>query len=262
MDALFGVDASFPTRPFITPPVAMTDLNYAGEDDDPTLPDDQLEIYFTSNRSGAGDIYRSVRPSTTAGWSVPVAVTELTTAAIELTPEISADGLTLYFARDTGTLDIHVSTRATRTSPWSPPTLVSELSTALNDDSAVISPDGLVILVTRYETSAPASLWIATRPTPTSSWGAPVRATDLDAAGVEPNQAWLGERVVFYTANALPVSQEPRAALRTGPTSFGPPTPILELDLPGPQSDPWLSSDLGTIYFESEDDLYMTTRAP
>lgn len=262
VDATPGVDASLPTRPFLTPLVALTVLNYPGEDDDPTLPADQLEIYFTSDRTGGGDIYRSSRASTTAAWSAPAEVTELSTPATEGTPEISADGLTLYLTREVGTYDLYVSTRTTRTTPWSAPSLVSALSSAMNDEAAMVSPDGLVVMLNRYGAAGTITLWIATRPTPASLWGTPTRATDLDDAGFTPNQVWLGEHAVYYTGNALPLIQELRAALRTGPTSFGPSVAITELDLPGRQSDPWLSNDLETIYFESEDDLYMTTRAP
>src|SRR5262245_58586309 len=81
----------------------VAELNTTGNEDDPTLTADQLEIFFTSTRAGglgADDIWTSRRPSTSAPWGAPTLVTELSSPSRDLRPWISPDGLLLYFSSD------------------------------------------------------------------------------------------------------------------------------------------------------------------
>jgi Tol biopolymer transport system component len=96
-------------------------------DDDPTLTADLLELYFNSDRGGVGDIWMSSRSSTSADWGAPVVVTELQSDADDSAPEVSPDGLTLWWVSERGGADRDVwsSTRAARDQPWSTPSLVA-----------------------------------------------------------------------------------------------------------------------------------------
>lgn len=80
-------------------------------------------LYFTSCQPGC-DIYASTKgPDGTWGAGIPVA--ELNTGSNDSRPNVSRDGLEVYFESNRpGTLglqDVWVSTRRSTSDPWSPP---------------------------------------------------------------------------------------------------------------------------------------------
>jgi hypothetical protein len=109
-----------------TPAVLVTELNTPGEDEQPAIRRDGLEIFFGSNRplgapcQGAGnpggDLYVSTRASTSDPWGSPVGLgMPINTAGAEGRPALSNDGRSLYFFSDglggEGSTDLFVSTR-------------------------------------------------------------------------------------------------------------------------------------------------------
>jgi hypothetical protein len=109
------------------PAVQLTELNTPGEDEQPAIRRDGLEIFFGSNRpvvgppcQGAGnpggDLYVSTRASTSDPWLRPVKLeTPINTSGAEGRPALSFDGRSLYFFSDghggEGSTDLFVSTR-------------------------------------------------------------------------------------------------------------------------------------------------------
>ena len=88
-------DGSFGT------PAPVTELNSPSSEGRPYLRHDGLEIYFQSNRPGGKggfDIWVSTRTTTHGPWSTPESVPVVNTAANDLTPVLSWDGLTLVIA--------------------------------------------------------------------------------------------------------------------------------------------------------------------
>jgi len=83
------------------PSQAIAELNAPGEDAWPVISDDQLTIYFGSDRATAGDydIYVASRTSAAVQFGVPVRVAELSTSDWETPTWISPDGCALYFTR-------------------------------------------------------------------------------------------------------------------------------------------------------------------
>jgi len=86
------------------PPVKVQELSDPSWNEGrPYLRRDGLEIFFQSNRPGSvgqsQDLWTSTRAATHDPWSTPIPVDELNTAAGDVTPALSWDGLTLYFAR-------------------------------------------------------------------------------------------------------------------------------------------------------------------
>jgi hypothetical protein len=86
------------------PPVAITSLNTAFEDQQPNVSRDGLTIVFASNRDGNMDIFMSTRTSLTAAWSTPRNLSVLfsfpTSALPETRPSISWDQQRLYYGAD------------------------------------------------------------------------------------------------------------------------------------------------------------------
>lgn len=100
-------------------PQIVQELSTPVDDVMPTIREDGLELYLTSNRTGtigSVDIWRSSRASTGEPWSVPVNATPLNSSAGEQRAGMSSDGREIYFfsARPGGIggSDIY---RATRT---------------------------------------------------------------------------------------------------------------------------------------------------
>jgi hypothetical protein len=98
----------------------VAELNSAGNDIQPNVRKDGLEIVFSSNHAyagaaGAQDIYVATRDRMSDPWSAPVNLgAAVNTAAAETRPSLSWDAQTLLFGRapgPEGMSDIYLSTR-------------------------------------------------------------------------------------------------------------------------------------------------------
>lgn len=245
--------------PWSTPtPIVLSPAN--ATDDDPSLTGDRLELYINTSRSGGPDIYVATRAATTEPWGTPERVPLVSSAQNEATPEVSSDGLTLYFASDrpggAGDLDIWVSTRTARTEAWGAPTVVAELSSAVHDACPATSASQLQLVMTSFR--KPPLTWsdiyVSTRTAPTMAWGTPV---ELDAINTPAD-----DRSPFLTADARSLyldrtvsgaSSDLFVATRPSATAaFPAAVPISELNTSGAEEDPWVSPDGRHIVFWSD----------
>lgn len=102
-------------------PSPVPGVNTAADDSRPNLRRDGLELFFDSNRTGAGaqggiDLWTATRGSSSEAWSVPVNLgPAVNSGANDLRPSLSWDGTTLYFGSTRvggeGSQDIYVTTR-------------------------------------------------------------------------------------------------------------------------------------------------------
>ena len=192
-----GADAAVPLGPFSEPHLISKLSDPLAGDADPSMPDDALELYFSSNRTGSAgtDIWLSERESVDDDWGDPHLVTELNSADSELDPEVSFDGLTIYFNSTRvvegtqGGFDLFFSTRLTRDDDWSPPHLVANLNSAESDMGAVM--DAAETAMVFHRTGAHnLDLYLTTRSNPDDDWQAPTRLDGLDTDAQEAD-AWL-----------------------------------------------------------------------
>jgi hypothetical protein len=235
------------------------------DDDDPTATGDLLELYF--NRSG--DIFVSKRASVSDPWGTPVAVVELDSADYETTPEVTYDGLTIYFASSrAGTLgdnDIWRSTRTSRTAAWSSPVHVNELCSTVADGSPN-QTDPLTILIDTNRAGATLlDVFIATRTQPTGAFGSPVAIDELNSPQSEGNPMFgAGTLSVYFDSNRSGGGELYIATRASTSEPFGAPSRISELGSTGNEADAWISPDGRTLYFTSDRDgtlrLWQTTR--
>jgi WD40-like Beta Propeller Repeat len=102
------------------PASPVAELNSAGNDIQPNVRRDGLEVVFSSNHAhpgafGGQDVYVSTRATVDDPWSAPVNVgSAVNTAAGETRPSLSWDAQTLLFGRapaPEGMSDIYVATR-------------------------------------------------------------------------------------------------------------------------------------------------------
>jgi WD40 repeat protein len=253
IDAPIDGPSNAPTWPAGT---RVPGVNSAMVEDDPSATPDRLTIVFQSNRNGNGtdDLFLGTRASTAASFVV-VPLDALNTAiSNEDSPEITADGNTIYFTSDrlmAGSSDVFVSRKVKGV--WFPPALVLELSTQGDEGDLAISPDELTAMVSRS-----GKLSIATRTSTIVPFGAPVAVPSLtlpsgDLAG--PSITNNAETVYFHAGSVRDLYY----ATRTG-TTYTAPVPISQLNTPGRDDAPFISADEHYLLYAHANDLYETTR--
>jgi Tol biopolymer transport system component len=167
-------------------------VNSSSGDMEPSISGDSLELYF-----GYWNDYIlrvCTRPSKDAPWSSPVKIgppVGSTEPAIAIgsddawTPEISDDGLSLYFTSTRtvggyGGNDIWVTTRATKDDPWDEPVnLGPNVNTPDDDWMPSISTDGLTLVFSR----GTHSMCATTRKSTDDEWGPAVQLDFKNAPG-------------------------------------------------------------------------------
>jgi hypothetical protein len=180
-------------------------VNSSASELEPSISGDGLELYL-----GCWSDYIlrvCTRPSKDAPWSSPVKIGPPVCSvepAMEVgsndawAPDISADGLSLYFsstrAGGYGGTDIWVSTRATKDDPWGEPiNLGSNVNTSSTEWSPCISTDGLTLVFTHADTSI--RIWASTRKSVDDDWGPavqlPIRSGARHGATLSPDNSTL-----------------------------------------------------------------------
>ncbi|OHB79699.1 MAG: hypothetical protein A2Z25_03095 [Planctomycetes bacterium RBG_16_55_9] len=124
-------------------------VNSSSYDNHPSISSDGLMLFFGSARGGGYDLYVTQRATTDSEWTVPVSL-GMTTNTIynELSPDISSDGLSVFFDRRgaSGDRDLWVAARDPRSDG---PTAAMNLGTPINtwyeDTDPSISADGCTL---------------------------------------------------------------------------------------------------------------------
>jgi Tol biopolymer transport system component len=150
---------------FSAPSVA--DRVNGGDAFQPFLTADGTELWFTSTRPGGlgqTDIFHAIKAGEVL--DAPIAEVELSSAAWESTPMLSADKLTVYFSSDrpggAGMVDIWRSHRTSVQDGFPAPKVVPELSSSANEFPGWLSPDNCRIYLTSSRSGNP-DIYMATR---------------------------------------------------------------------------------------------------
>ncbi|WP_437624945.1 TolB family protein [Sorangium sp. So ce1151] len=197
--------AGAPVRPTFEAPAAVAEVNSEAREEDPTLTDDLLEIYFMSDRDGHRDLFTSRRAALGSPWDAPRAVEELNSAEIEDTPSVSGDGLKIWFFSARDPEGIWLATRASRDDPWGTPAHVDALAV---EGATVIGPHvdspGLHLVTGVTPADAETYLAIASRERPEDDWSALVPLAGLDGPGDEGGPFLFddGKQILFRSSRA------------------------------------------------------------
>lgn len=229
----------------------------AAGDEDPTLPSDMTEMYFTRGT----DIYVTTR-TIIGGWSTPQKATFSSVDFPDEAPEISPDGLQLAFASSRGpggsTLDIYFTTRATRTTAWSQPALVANVNRSDADDRpGSMSASGThLTLSSDRDANTGVDLFEATRASAFATFQTPVRIPlSTDGGDGAPFLTNDGLTLYYATSPAGSLVRDLYVATRASDTdAFTAGARIDDLSTPANDSDPWVSPDGTEIYFASDRD--------
>ena len=257
-------DAPPPTGPFGAA-VAVASLNTAGAEDDASFTADQLEAFFDSGRAGGlggGDIWTAKRAVATDPWGTATNVGVLNTSGDDATPEVSRDGLTLYYVTNgaAGAKDVFISTRADRTAAWSPRMPVgTPISSGADESGPTLTPDGLVLYFSRDTNGE--DMFVSVRATTSAAWGTPMPLTALNTASFDGEPFINGTNTLLIWSSDRGGNRDLWLARRADATAaWGAAQPISELNTAADEGDPWLSPDEHVLYFSRGTDIYMATR--
>jgi hypothetical protein len=247
-------------------------------DDDPSLTDDLLEIYFGSRRDPLSannkdeDIYFATRATISSPWSEPMPVDILNTSSYETTMKITGDGLTLFFTSNrNGNYDVYMATRANRSAAWEIPGFVDELSSS-GGDYATFAQSNLrhVIQCVGPTGVATEALYTSDRASTSDPWPEPTRLSEIDDPGIsecDPNEPH--PRALYYSTQYLTGGTSYdiyRVSRATVTDPYGSRTKVEGVNVASfNDRDPWVSADERTMFFSSDrvggtDRIYMTTR--
>jgi Tol biopolymer transport system component len=167
-----------PGPPEFTHITNLAALNSQDFDGGPSISADELSLYFVTDRdvSTGGDIWVANRTSTNQPFGPPRSLgSPVNSAMDEGAPSISGDGLELYFDRSPAGR-IFVATRAGASLPFGIPVEVNLANTACCDGFPDISADGLDLYFCSSRSGGYGGddVWLASRPTRSSPFGAPV----------------------------------------------------------------------------------------
>jgi len=173
-------------------PVDVAELESPRDEAGPQLSRDGLSVYIASERnggSGSHDVWSAARASLASAWTTPVRVIELSTAGDEGSPGIDGAELHLVSSMNVGSFDLGTSSRASTAAPWSTPVLTPELNTDSSETTPCLDPSGLVVYF-GSDRAGSFDLYVATRPTLTSPFGAPQAIVELNTPARE-SDAWI-----------------------------------------------------------------------
>lgn len=215
---------------------------------DPTLTADLLQIWFID----AGDISHASRTATTSPFGAASPVLELSQAASESSPEVSADGSTMMFARFVGNNDVYTTTWSSGVQSWSVPSSILDLNTADHEQSGSISTDGQQLALTRLPPGGTSDIYISTMGA--GGWSNPIAAASLNSPNNDSNAVLRGDKLaICFDSTRNGAATDIYCATRSAADQpFDAPVAIAEVNSPQNDQDPWLSPDGKVMVFWSD----------
>jgi Tol biopolymer transport system component len=242
-------------------------VNSSSVDAVPNISADGLSLFFGSRRPGglgSWGIWVATRATTDDDSGEPVNIgTTVSSSAGESTPNISTDGLTLYFGSlRSGGFDMWMTTRPTRDDDWGAPVkLGPTVNTSGYEGFPSISADGLELY---FDSDRPGDLgggdiWMSTRESKEHPWlepvhlGPTVNSSSLDAsANISSDGLALffqsnrpggyGGPVDIWVAMRATIDDDWNTPVNLGPM----------INTSGLDAGPCISADGSTLYFASD----------
>lgn len=225
-------------------------------DDDPSFTADLLEFYFASGRPGGvgrEDIYVAKRETADSAWGAPELVPNVNSVEHEETPQISRDGLRLWFSREVaaGNKDLFLSTRPSRDGDWTTPVRVlfwDESEETSNERDVGEVGDGKTIFFSSTHDDGDGyqdyDVYVVSRSgdgTDPTAWATPVRLSQVSTNGASemgPFPSLDGRRLYFHRQAGGGGDSDLYFAEQVGASGeFGAPVLIDELSDPDPSYD-------------------------
>jgi len=145
----------------------LTEINSRGLDHLPWVSADQRSMYFTSDRAGDLDIYRSVRALATDPWGTPESVRELNSTDLEGGTTLTSDERELLFVSSRrGGSDFFHAVRAPGETLFHAPEYLASISSSAEDADPALSADGTQLYFSSTRDSNDSRIWRVSRTCP------------------------------------------------------------------------------------------------
>jgi Tol biopolymer transport system component len=187
------------------PAAADFALNSLADEARVSLTADGLVAALASNRSGISfDLHEATRSSTSMPFGTPSTVpfAMVNNDMTQHDPDISDDGLRIYFAPNLGGGQrVALASRPARGAAFGPPTALAGLTAGTTSDPT-LSPDELVIVYAVSMSPTPADLYVATRSSTTVEFsaGTPLSALNTTSSDGDPSLSSDGCELFFSSS--------------------------------------------------------------
>lgn len=240
----------------LSTPVLLVKLGSIYTDRDPYISADQRRLYFSSERSGAGDVYVATRSSSTDEFGEPSVASDLSSSGYDSRISMTRDELTLVESADrvggAGLTDLWLATRTSTSSVFSNFTRVP--FAAVNDFAQQLDPeinaDGTRVY---FAYGTPQRIVVVSRPDPTAAFGTMTNL--LPGTGNADPAISLDERLLLFASDRAggPGGGDIWYTTRADATTltFATPVPVPTVNGTGSDGDPALSDDGCTLYLSS-----------
>jgi hypothetical protein len=188
-------------------------VNSSSNDGLPCISADGLELYFGSDRTMEKfkfDIWICRRTDISSNWGAPENLGPPVNGPYsDHWPEISADGLELYFYSldrpgGYGSGDIWLTTRSTTDDPWGEPMNLGPVINSSEDEGApAISTDGLELYFASGK-SGVLDLYVSKRSNKNDDWGEPVSLDILNSPDGESGPSLSSDELTLFFQSDRP----------------------------------------------------------
>ncbi|GAH14577.1 unnamed protein product, partial [marine sediment metagenome] len=244
-------------------------VNSSDKEWDPSISADGLSLYFNSYRPGGfgnADIWVTTRKTKADPWGTPVNLgPTVNSSANETSPDISADGLSLYFGSDRpggyGDRDLWVTTRNSTSDLWGTPVnLGPTVNSSACEHNPSVSADGLSLYFSEHEDVrgrpgglGRADIWVTTRKSKDDPWGTPVNlgpTVNTSVADACPSISMDGLSLYFTSRRGYGYDDIWVTTRKSKDDSWGPPVNLgPTVNSSDGEWNPDISSDGSTLYF-------------
>ena len=194
-----------PSKPFGAPTV-LANVNTASRESQPFVTQDELQLWFSSNRPGSqgDDIYMAARATKNDDFGQAALIAGVNSAGNETRPVLTADGLTIYIqylATSTSLYKVTSATRSSTSTAFGAATEVTAITmSGAHDDAEFVLPDHSAIYFNSNRTGG-FKLYRSARVGGVFQTPAIVSGTDIESAQNDYPTVSADEKTLYYLSS-------------------------------------------------------------
>ncbi|HWO08451.1 MAG TPA: hypothetical protein VNN80_03195 [Polyangiaceae bacterium] len=199
------------------------DANSPGTEATPFLADSGLTLLLASDRfastPGHNDLVIATRTAPSDPFSSPALLANVNSSGIELAPQLSTDGLRLYFSSDRSNndRDIYMASRASRADDFDTPARVAGLAGSSQEFGPTLSGDELEVFIASDRPGGAGSMdiWRAVRSQLGDPFEQPVNVSEVNGNGYDTDPRLSADGTELFFSSSRDGNQVLWVATRT-----------------------------------------------